>query len=183
MPLSPATPRRSVHSRRIELDGFRRDDGLWEFEAHLTDARPYDSRSRWRGTVPAAEAFHEMWLRLTLDDDFVIRGVEAVSDASPFPGCPLGTTAFQKLVGLRVGPGWIKRVRARIRNVEGCTHLMELLRPVATVAYQTLLADDRGLSVSARGEPALVDSCYSWHAEGEAVVAAIYPAWRRAGRE
>lgn len=43
MPLSPPEPREHIHSRDIILRGYRREDGLWDIEAHLTDTKTYDA--------------------------------------------------------------------------------------------------------------------------------------------
>ena len=57
----------------IECRGFRRADGLWDIEGHLTDTKTYDFDTQFRGTVASGAPVHEMWLRLTVDDDLVIR--------------------------------------------------------------------------------------------------------------
>ena len=47
-------------------------------------------------------------------------------------------THFQRLVGLRIKSGWTQKVKELLGGVEGCTHLVELLGPVATTAFQTI---------------------------------------------
>jgi hypothetical protein len=84
MPLSkPKLSRTFLHHRQIECQGYQREDGLWDIEGHLVDTKtepfPVDSR----GLLPPGEPLHEMWLRVTLDDTFLIHEVEAVIDASP----------------------------------------------------------------------------------------------------
>ncbi len=38
MPLSPpAASREHIHTRVVECRGYRRDDGLWDIEGHITD--------------------------------------------------------------------------------------------------------------------------------------------------
>ncbi len=53
MPLSPPAPREPIHPRHVVCSGFRRADGLWDIEGHLTDVKSYDFDSRSRGTVAA----------------------------------------------------------------------------------------------------------------------------------
>ncbi|MCS4503383.1 DUF2889 domain-containing protein [Arhodomonas aquaeolei] len=173
MALPEPAPRRRLHRRRIELDGFRREDGLWEIEARLTDVKDGAFRLRFRGELAPGEPVHDMALRVTLDDDLTIREVAASMDATPFPDCPGATAAFQSLVGVRIGPGWMKAVRSRIGSVEGCTHLFELLRPIATTAYQTIHPPP-----DSDGRPVLMNSCHGWRAGGEAI-ATLYPEWFR----
>jgi hypothetical protein len=41
MPLSPPVSREELHTRAITLHGYRRDDGLFDIEAHLIDTKPF----------------------------------------------------------------------------------------------------------------------------------------------
>lgn len=181
MPLTAAAPRQHRHTRTIELAGYQRDDGLWDIEAHLIDVKAQLFHSRFRGDVPAGQPVHEMWMRISVDKELVIRAVEAVTDRSPFPECPQAGAAYQQLVGFQIGSGWTDRVRKLVGPGAGCTHLFELLRPLATVAIQTI-GSLRGGSVNAAARrPGLIDSCHGWRADGEAV-REIYPDWYRPGK-
>ena len=91
-----------------------------------------------RGAVTAGTPVHDMWLRLTLDEHLVVQEVAVAMDASPHPICPAILPAFNKLKGERIKPGWNVRVRELLGGVEGCTHLVEMLGPLGTVAYQTI---------------------------------------------
>ena len=64
-----------------------------------------------------------------------------------------------------------------------CTHLKELLVPMATTAYQSFSAvqKQRGERVDANGRPLKVDSCYAYSAQRE-VVARYWPAFHRPPR-
>jgi hypothetical protein len=140
MSLSPSTPREPIHHRRIDCRGYRRADGLWDIEGHLTDTKSYAFPNTFRGEIGPGEPIHDMWLRLTLDDELTVIKAEAATVAGPFAVCPAITPAFAELEGLTVGPGWRRAVQARLGGVQGCTHLVELLGPIATTAYQTIHA-------------------------------------------
>jgi len=45
---------------------------------------------------------------------------------------------FGRLVGIRIGPGYMRQVKKRFSRSQGCTHIMELLYPVGTTAFQTV---------------------------------------------
>ena len=81
-----------------------------------------------------------MWLRVTLDDNLLITNFEAATDASPYSICPDITKNFDRLKGITIGPGWRRLVQSRVGGVHGCTHLVELLGPIATSAYQTIFS-------------------------------------------
>ena len=107
------------------------------------DVKTYDFDNHHRGLVKAGEPVHEMWLRLSIDDDMLIVKAEAATDHAPYAMCPDITSRFALLEGLRIGPGFHREVQKRVGGVRGCTHLVELLRPLATAAYQTLVAKRR----------------------------------------
>ena len=140
--LSPAMPREAVHKRQINCNGFVRDDGLYDIEAELTDHKTYDFPSDFRGTVTPDLAVHHMVLRITIDRDRVIQHAEAITITGPYAICPTANAVFDNLVGLQIGPGWRRKVQAAIGGRHGCTHITELLGPVATIAYQTLYGEE-----------------------------------------
>jgi len=184
MPLSPPAPRRPLHTRRIECRGYRRDDGLWDIEGHLTDTKDYAFANAHRGTIEPGEPLHDMALRLTVDDDLTIVAAEAVTDAAPFGVCDAIAPAFARLEGLAIRPGFNRKVKELLGGVRGCTHLVDLIGPVATTAFQTIypiLQRER----EARGEasadrqgrkPGLIDSCHAFAADG-AIVRQRWPEW------
>jgi hypothetical protein len=172
MPLSAAAPRERLHTRQIKCQGFQRTDGLWDIEAHMTDRKSYSFPSDERGEVTAGTPIHDMWMRVTLDDGFQILAIEAVTDSSPFSLCPAIIPNFQRLVGLRIGPGFNARVRERLGGTEGCTHLVELMGPLATTAFQTIFSAknrterERGksgerIAGKPRKRPILLGTCHA----------------------
>src|SRR5262249_61126741 len=70
-----SAPRQRLHQRSIPYDCFRRDDGLFEIDAHLVDAKDHDYELL-TGTRPAREAVHDMYARVTIDANFVIHAIE-----------------------------------------------------------------------------------------------------------
>jgi hypothetical protein len=180
MPLSPAAQREHIHTRTIDCRGYRRADGLWDIEGHLTDTKTYGFSNHFRGELPPGTPVHDMWLRLTVDDKLVIHAVEAATEASPYAVCPAVTPNFQRLKGLRIYPGFQKQVRDLLGGTEGCTHLVDMLVPVATTAYQTVFPYrmreyERRLAASGKPperptrKPKLVDSCHAFASAGEVV--------------
>jgi hypothetical protein len=185
MPLSSPVAREPIHTRQVQCQGYRRGDGLWDIEGHITDTKSYGFGNRERGEVPAGAPIHDMWIRLTVDDGLTITAVEAVTDASPYRICPDVTPNFQRLIGLRIGPGFRRAVRERLGGTEGCTHLVELLGPVGTTAFQTVMPlverdlykrsqAKPGEAAQERKRPALLNSCYAFSDERE-VVARQWP--------
>ena len=173
MPLSNPLPRKLMHTRSIECKGYEREDGLWDIEAHLTDvktmahSRHHGGRERQPG-----EPVHDMWLRLTIDLDMTVRGVEAKTDEGPYLNCGGIAPNFNHLTGLTIGPGWRKQVTERVGGVRGCTHLVELLGPLATTAFQ---ATNRARQARVEGKPLTkkpyqLNSCHVYKDDSPAVL-------------
>jgi hypothetical protein len=174
MSLSPPAARRPIHNRQVTCQGFRRDDGLWDIEGRLLDTKCYDFANRDRGGIIAAgEPIHEMLVRLTVDDAYIIRKVEAITLHAPFTVCGEVAPAFTALEGLGLGPGFLRALRERFGGVAGCTHLVELMAPIATTAFQTM-ASLIGAESGNRTRPRIIDSCHALAADGD-VVAREWP--------
>ncbi|HWQ39540.1 MAG TPA: DUF2889 domain-containing protein [Burkholderiales bacterium] len=169
--LSSPVARRLLHSRRVACFGYARDDGLWDIEGHLVDTKTYDLHDLDRGPTPAGQPLHEMWLRLTVDIDLNIVAVEAKTVWGPYAICGEITPNFQRLKGLAIRPGFSQKSRELLGGVEGCTHLVELLGPIATTAFQTVYSEKvkRDRTVGGKKRPALIDSCHAWASDGPVV--------------
>ena len=178
MPLPESSARKHVHTRTITYKGYEREDGLWDMEAHMTDTKTYKFSNDWRGEMQAGEPLHEMLLRVTIDDDFIIQNVIAVTDNSPFEMCPEIAPNYKSLIGIQMGPGWRKAIRMQVGGIQGCTHLTELLFPMATVAMQTIWPLSRKPKSKEReGEtekqqsrrPLILDTCHAWASDSQVV--------------
>ncbi len=172
MPLANPVPRKLMHTRRIECQGYEREDGLWDIEAHLTDTKSYlhSRRTGGRERQPG-EPVHDMWLRVTIDLDMKIHAVEARTDAGPYPVCGDIASNFKSLAGLTIGAGWRKGIAERVGGVKGCTHLMELLGPLGTTAFQATgrARQERSAGKPITKKPYQLNSCHVYKDDGPAV--------------
>lgn len=179
MPLPDSPNRRELHHRSIEMRGYRRDDGLFEIDGRVTDVKtePVKRMDGGREFVPG-EPVHDMWVRLVVDEDLVVRDLIAVTDASPYEICREAVEPMRVIVGERIKGGWSNMVKSKLGGAKGCTHLMEILIPLATAAYQTLTSTrlKKPEAVDANGRPFKIDSCYAYGKDRE-VVARIWPRW------
>jgi hypothetical protein len=199
MPLPAPAPREHLHTRTVTCQGFLRQDGLWDIEGRIVDVKTYAFENDWRGRVDSGTPVHEMWIRLTIDDRMEIKNVAAATDHSPFQICPDILPNFQRLVGLKIGHGFTREVRAQLGGPQGCTHIVEMLQQVATVAFQTTVSEraralrkqqkaatprpapaevtaDPGQAADSpkapdkpRRPPIVVDTCHAWKSDGPLV--------------
>lgn len=124
-------------------------------------------------------------MRITFGDDMVIRAIEVVTDAAPYPAtCASAPGSYQRLVGLRIGGRFSRRIVELVGGTSGCTHKTELLRVLGSVAMQTVgryhahVIKDRTRTARLFGNkstrPGLLESCVSYATDTE-VVATLWP--------
>jgi hypothetical protein len=176
MPLPiPEVERELTHTRRVRYEGYKRADGRWDIEAHLTDVKNHDFHLR-TGVRRAGQPVHDMWLRLTIDRDFNIVDALASSDAVPYPGgCESAAPEYHKLVGLNLLKSFRKQVKLLLGDVRGCTHLTEMLAGMPTAAIQTFAGETREEGGDG-SRPFQLDQCLALETGGE-TVRKWYPKW------
>lgn len=174
MPLPPPTAEReALHHRDITLRGYKRADGCFDIEGHLVDTKTFPLKLA-SGPLPAGEALHEMWLRITVDRSLTIIDAAAASEAHPYPGhCGAITPAYKQLIGLAIRPGFTAKVKELLGGTRGCTHLTELVGALATTAVQTMAG--QGVQDPSR-KPLQLDGCHAL-ASDQPAVAKFYPRW------
>lgn len=181
MPLPAPQARSHLHTRAVVYRGYRRDDGLWDIEAEMTDTKTYALERSERGDMPPGSPIHGMAIRATVDDHMTIREISTAMDHTPFGECRAGVDPMQQMVGVTMGPGWRQAIEKALGGIKGCTHLRELLFNMATAAYQTVpvyrerLRRQSGVPEAANaGPPYHLGKCLAWDFNG-AVVQRHYP--------
>lgn len=172
MPLSAPAPRRLMHNRAIECRGYEREDGLWDIEGHLVDTKTFTTEKRDTGRVrQPGEPIHDMWLRLTIDLDLLIHDAEAATDASPYAPCADITPNFKRLKGVTIGAGWRKKTLEFLGGTKGCTHLVELLGPLGTTAFQATgrAREKRNAGKPVTKKPYQIGACHMYDEKSFAV--------------
>ena len=172
MPLPESPNRTELHHRRIEMRGYRRDDGLYEIDGRVTDVKTERTRRKdGAREFPPGLPIHDMWVRLVVDETLLVHDIAAVTDSSPYDICREAVEPMRAIVGERIKGGWSMMVKSKLGGAQGCTHLMEILIPLATAAYQTLttLRLSRPTAVDANGRPRKIDSCYAYGRDREVV--------------
>jgi hypothetical protein len=165
VPLPPSPDRVEIHHRRIDMRGYQRSDGLYEVDARVVDRKTHPVRPPGGGAVvPPGEAVHDMSVRVLINERLDVLDIVACTDASPYSVCPEAAPTLALLKGARIGPGWTQRVKETLGGVVSCTHLMELMIPLGTAAFQTLVRERLAQpdALDAAGRPRKIDSCYAY---------------------
>lgn len=175
--IASAVERELLHKRDFACEGYARADGHYDIEGRMTDRKTYAFPNDFRGEIQADEPLHDMRIRVTIDAEFRILDVIAETASGPFAICPAITPAFAALKGARIGRGWSALLQEKFGGVQGCTHHVELLRTLATVAFQTVYGEQQRRGRAKNGppgetsgrRPAFIDTCHALAADGEVV--------------
>lgn len=169
--------REEIHHRQVDLRFFRRSDGLYEVEGRLVDRKTHPFRRVLHDVdTPPGTALHDITVCLVIDEDMLVHDATAILAATPFGICREAANTLTPLKGLRIGAGWNKRVRELLGGAASCTHIMEILGPMATTAYQGFAPQRlaRFASPDNHEHRAKIDSCYAYGKDRE-VVARLWP--------
>lgn len=181
--LPQPAPREPLHTRRYDFRGFRRDDGMFDIEGRMVDTKDYPFPNDWRGTVEPGDPVHDMIIRLTLDEHFTVQAIAVVTASSPFEVCGAITPAFDALKGTTIAKGWSRTLRNQFSGAHGCTHHVEMLRAMGTVAFQTIYGyrekakRDAGITkkdgppadATPGKRPGFIDTCHALASDGDVV--------------
>ncbi|BBB26109.1 DUF2889 domain-containing protein [Amphritea japonica] len=173
MPLPQPTERILEHTRTVTCTGYKRSDGLWDIEGHLSDIKtaPIEIRERNDGIVEPGEPIHLLAIRITIDLDFNILDAVASMDYTPYRMCPSIADRYQLLIGTRIAPGFTKKCKELFSGTNGCTHLLELLGPIATTAFQATHTERKDIEGWGDGDkkPQVLNTCHTFGSSGEVV--------------
>ncbi len=178
MSLSPPAARRHLHTRKIVCEGFEREDGMFDIEARIVDTKTFSYEHRKRGLMDAGTPVHDMQVRLTVDPTRTVRAIEVATNSAPYEDCFTVAPAYQALIGANIGSGWRRAVNEAVGGTKACTHLRELLMPVATVTFQTMEGGQRGVNRAMQNldapRPAFINQCKAW-SETRELVKEVFP--------
>lgn len=179
MPLPPPHASRQLkHRRTVSVEAYAREDGLWEIDARLTDAKTHAVAGA-AGLCPAGLPIHDLVLRLVVDTELNIVAAGAESLSVPFPGhCDQHGDLYGRLAGLNLMRGFRRAVRERVGGLAGCTHLTELTDVLPTAVIQAFAGEVLDTLGDGDQAPFQLDRCHALATDGE-VVRLHYPRWFR----
>ena len=158
------TPR-PVHRRTIENLAWLHEDGALEIESRLIDIKGYDTKIGFNRDLPAGDAVHDMTINIVLESDWRIRQIRLHMESAPFSVCPEVIRRFEGLRGESMGKGWNALLSSRFAGSSGCRHLIDLLRGMATVAFQSMHRS----TWTKQAIDGISDSCHAFRKDGEVI--------------
>ncbi|SDN69624.1 DUF2889 domain-containing protein [Pseudomonas jinjuensis] len=174
---SNSVTRLLLHTRQIRCQGYARSDGLFDIEGRLEDLTNEPTDLPFH-RVPHSGHIHDMRLRMTIDADMLIQDIDALTATGASPFCGEAAPVYAQLKGLKIGPGFLKNVKAIVGGERGCTHMTELLERMAKTAMQTMFSTYRAEAsrrVASGGQrapavrPWVIGTCHAYREDGDAV--------------
>lgn len=159
------TPK-ALHRRSIEHQTWMHEDGSLEIESRLIDSKAYDTQIGFNRPLPAGEPVHDMTIRILLGPDLLIREIQLRMDSAPFDICPEVIRRFEDLQGAGMGKGWNSFLSMRFSGTGGCRHLIDLLRGMGTVVFQSM----PGKGWTSESLERMADSCHAFRQGGPVMV-------------
>lgn len=181
----PSGSRRPLHTRSVHCTAYLRDDGLIDIEGEMQDITPTGTDLLFK-TIPPGGAIHHMRITMTIDRALVIHDIAVRIQSGPTDSCMEIESAYAGLKGLQIRGGFRQSVKAIVGGINGCTHLTELLGPMATTAMQATMAimraERNGSRPAQEGgpmpRPALLNTCHTYRM-GSQAVDILWPVARR----
>lgn len=167
MPLPVSEDREHIHTRTIAINAYTRKDGLMDVEGRITDVKPF-RHQMMDGMREPGEPVHDLSIRITLDENLKVTDAVASMDQGAHELCPRAQPNFVNIIGLQIGPGWNKKVKAAMSPGLGCTHIIEMLAQMASGAMQARWSRKEGTNfeMPEPGEremqPGMLNSCYPY---------------------
>jgi hypothetical protein len=118
--LPSAQARTLSHTRAVTYHGYRRDDGLWDIEAHLHDSKPAPYEVPGEKKWAPNEAIHDMSIRLTVNAQLVVQDIAVAMPSTPHDDCVSTQAPMQAMIGCSLTSGWRKAIEERLGREKGC---------------------------------------------------------------
>ncbi|PPR78753.1 MAG: hypothetical protein CFH01_00812 [Alphaproteobacteria bacterium MarineAlpha2_Bin1] len=162
--------RKKIHERKLDINCYIREDDLFDIEAKIIDKKPFITITNYDFNREANKPIHEMILTVTINKDFNITDVEALMRTPAHYSCHPASEKYRDLIGIRIGPGWIREVKEKIPMNRGCTHLTEMLQQIGTTAFQGVfglnLASNNDNESTKSFSSNFTDTCYGLRKDG-----------------
>ena len=176
-----ANYRSLLHSRNIFSKGYLRNDGFFEIESIIKDIKSYDIPKSDGSVLTTGSPLHEMHVILKINIELKILDISAKTISAPYKICSGANFKIKSLIGETIGPGWKNKINKLIGNIDGCTHIRELLVSMATVSFQTIYGekarrkreavknDSINPDTNNNTKPFLLNTCYAFDETSEVV--------------
>ncbi len=163
-----------VHQRHILINTYSYEG---ETEAVVLEGKLLEDRLQHyyltTGEKRDPGPLHHMTIRMLVKGaDLEIGEIEVEMNEVPREECGETAAFMEKVRGMKIGPGFSKKIRDMLGGVKGCAHLVALLLAMAPAAVQGFWAYRARKPVSGEFKEGgrmmkyLENTCYVWRSDG-----------------
>jgi hypothetical protein len=164
---------KKIHTRNIEISTYEYDEGHILVEGKLQDNTlipMYVSGIERQPHTP-----HHMIIQMVIEcSSFDIKEIKVEMPGIPYDWCNETSNSLDGIKGLKIAPGFTRKVKKNLGESKKCSHLTTLLlamAPAVMQGYWVFIASKPsggGVSSDVIGNY-LVDTCWVWRKDGPLV--------------
>jgi hypothetical protein len=162
-----------IHSRTITVNTYEIDDSSLLVEGDLVDERFFPSFYYSRNEFLDPGIVHDIRVEMKVNlPRLDITEARAQMRKIPIKDCLGVESSAEKIVGLRIKPGFSRDLKERLGGTAGCLHMTTLIYHMGAAAVQGMWAwysrkREGGSTRSLDYDPGILkDSCWLWREDG-----------------
>lgn len=162
---------RKIHARNIEISTYESGSENIIVEGILKEDRliPVYHHS---GEKHPPHTVHHMVIQMQIELlSLTIKEIKVKMPQTPHGDCIQTSNSLQKLIGMRIAPGFISKVKKTLGGINGCLHLTTLLLALAPAiiqgywVYRNKEEGNNEISPEMVNDY-LIDTCWVWRKDG-----------------
>jgi hypothetical protein len=173
IPGYPLQKKERIHSRIITVNSYETDDSSLLVEGDLVDERFFPSFYYSRNEFLDPGIVHDIRVEMKVS----LPGLEITEARAQMRKIPIGDclgveSCAEKIVGLRIKPGFTRELKDRLGGIAGCLHMTTLIYHMGAAAVQGMWASlsmkrEGGGTRSLDYDPGILkNSCWLWREDG-----------------
>jgi hypothetical protein len=162
-----------IHSRTITVNSYEIDDSSLLVEGELLDERFFPSFYYSRNEFLDPGIVHDIRVEMKVSlPALEITGARAQMRKIPIGECLGVESSAEKIVGLRIRPGFSRDLKERLGGTAGCLHMTTLIYQMGAAAVQGMWAAvtrkrENGPTRVLDYDPGILkNSCWLWREKG-----------------
>ena len=172
-PGCPLQNKERIHSRTITVNTYEIDDSSLLIEGDLVDERFFPSYYYSRSEFLDPGIIHDIRVEMKVSlPRLEITEARAQMRKIPIKECLGVESSAEKIVGIRIKPGFSRDLKERLGGTSGCLHMTTLIYHMGAAAVQGMWAwysrkREGGSTRSLDYDPGILkDSCWLWRENG-----------------
>ena len=174
---------RKIHTRNIQISTHETDTENQIVEGILKD-NLLISHYHTSGEKHPPNTVHHMVVRMLIGTtSFKIVDIEVEMPVFPQKDCGETSKSLDKIIGMKIAPGFTEKVKNMLGGNNSCSHLKTLVISMASAAFQGFWVHRTKEPISDDSTPDLmnsfvIDTCWVWRKDGPLAIQKVEDAKR-----